>query len=300
MGPGDKPVNHRGIHCGVAALLVACSFDSTGGSGESASTTSGDTTGMDDDGADDAPGTTSNGSMSGSESDTGPTTDADSTSTAGATTDDGGDSSGEPDPCSVDNGGCDEDAECSVDDDGEVECECPDGFDGDGQECTVVPALEILRWELACGTDLGDTCTSDTSATDSAVLVAEPGLYDVELRIRGVLEQKAYIGGVEDGVWYSGGDPLPDAGWNSTELTISDPAQVYRYNNGPSSVWEVVEVDITRSVKMTAGATITISVSNDNALMIDNDAGIVVDDIEPAPQAFDGQFAQLDAVSITR
>lgn len=299
MTPGDNPVNHRGIHCGVAALVVACSFDSTGGTGEGSGATSAETTASADD--DDGDDTTSNASMSGAESDTGGSTHVDSTTTAPGTSDDAGDTTGPADACAVDNGGCDEDAVCTVEDDGTVACACPDGFDGDGQECTVVPMLETLRWELPCGADLGDTCSADTSAMDSAVLVGEPGvLYDVELRIRGVLEQKAYIGGVDDGAWYSGGDPLPDAGWNSTELTISDPAQLYRYNNGPSSVWECVEVDITHVVKMSAGATISISVENDNAIMIDNDGGIVVADIEPAPEAFDGQFAQADAVSITK
>jgi hypothetical protein len=289
-------VNDRGIHCGIAALLGACSFDSTGGTGEgsSASATDVDTTAAADD---DGTGTTSTASAS--ESDSGTSTGADATSSGAVTTDDGG-SSGPPDPCAVDNGGCDEDATCSIDDDGEIECECPDGFDDDGEECTVVPALEVLRWELPCTDDLGATCTAATTASDSAVLVGETGvLYDVELRVRGVLEQKAYVGGVDDGLWYQGGDPLPDAGWNSTELAISDPAQIYRYNNGPSSVWECVEVDITRSVKVLAGATITISVANDNGIIITNDTEIVVPDVDPAPGAFDGQFAQLEAVSIT-
>jgi hypothetical protein len=285
----------RGLRFGIAALVGGCGFDSSGATGGSAASTGTEgSTSTADDG--EASTTTSQSASTGAATSTG----ADESGDVGATS--GGsevDSTGAGDPCAVDNGGCDDDATCSIDDHGEVVCTCHEGFEGDGSECTVVPALEMLRWELPCGVDLGLTCSADMNAMDSAVLVGEPGvIYAVELRIRGVLEQKAYSGGMDDGFWYEGGDPVFDAGWNATSLVISDPPQVFRYNNGPSSVWECVLVDVTRTVYVTAGATVSISVDTGNAIIVDNDSGVVVPDVDPAPEAFDGQFAQVDIVSI--
>ncbi|HET6583750.1 MAG TPA: calcium-binding EGF-like domain-containing protein [Nannocystaceae bacterium] len=284
----------------IAATLGGCGFDSSGSTAGQGGSTGGESSTTEADGAVTTDVTTDGSQSAGADSTT--SVGPDDTTGAGTTASEAGaseSSTGAVDPCAVDNGGCDEDATCSLDDDGEVDCECDDGFEGDGEECTVVPALAMLRWNLPCGVDLGDTCTADMTAMDSAVLVGEPGvIYTVELRVRGVLESKAYANGTDDGAWYIGGDPVIDGGWNETTLEVSDPPQLFRYNNGTRGVWEPVAVDVTRTIHVTAGATVTIAVDTENAIIIDNDDGVVVPDVAPAPEAYDGQFAQVDILSI--
>lgn len=286
----------RGGCFGIAVLLGGCAFDSSGSTGGQDASVGTESSTTDEVGDDATTASPSTGADAASTTGTDDGVDPGETSSDG-----GGDSSstGGGDPCATDNGGCDEEATCTVDEQGKIDCECDQGFEGDGRECTVVPSLELLRWNLPCMVDLGDTCTSDMSALDSAVLVGEPGvIYAVELRIRGVLESKAYQNGMDDGSWYVGGDPVPDGGWNQTALEVSDPPQLFRYNNGLAGVWEPFAVDVTRIIHITAGATVTIAVDTENGIIIDNDDGVVVPDVEPAPEVYDGQFAQVDVLSI--
>jgi len=117
-----------------------------------------------------------------------------------------------------------------------------------------------------------------------------------------VVERKAYAGGAADGPWYVGGSPASNA-YNIYSLTTSAPAQTYYVNAGPQA--EVcVAIDFVRTVRVNGGARVQLNAStgNDAAQLTNRDAAgqaIVVPGIAPAPSAYDGQFVQMDVVSVT-
>jgi hypothetical protein len=273
--------------------IAACAFDSGGvggpvdggfadESGTSTSTSSTGTTTSD-------PSSTTQGSAS-----------ADGTSEA--TTDDPIDESSTTappiDPCAG-TGGCDFDASCSPDPSGEVAvCDCNDGFVGNGRTCVVAPSLPMLRAEAECGTTVGDYCTTGGASSEVA-MGGELGFsYVVSLRIRGVVETKAYDGGTQDGLWHSDGDPGDIDLWNTVTLSISSPAQTIRMNSGSSGGTSLVLVDYMHDVTIDAGAVVRLEFDEIDGSQISNNDDVVVPGIPPAPDAFDGQFLQIDAIAI--
>lgn len=207
-----------------------------------------------------------------------------------------------PMPC-ADDGGCDADASCAPDPSGEVAvCTCNAGFVGDGIDCAVVPQLAMLRVEAACDWGGAGVCAAGGDA-DQTMLVGEPGVvYRVTLRVRGVVELKTYSGGSQDGLWHPGGNPAPDL-WNLATLSIAGgkatQAQSIRLNSGSSGAFSLTAVDITHDAFIEAGALVRLSIDPVDFTQIGNAADLVIPDIPPAPDAFDGQFLQIDAVAIT-
>lgn len=165
--------------------------------------------------------------------------------------------------------------------------------------------LDVVRLEIACmGTSNCSASYCDTVGTASAAqtFVGEDGVtYDVTLRLRGVLEQKTYLGGTTTGFWNDGGSPQVDD-WNTYQLEISDPPQLYYINAGSTGNSYSDAVDYSRTVPMRNGATVTATMfdsSSCGAYNVDSDGTpIVIDGIPPAPDPFDGQFVQIDATAI--
>lgn len=209
-----------------------------------------------------------------------------------------------PSSCEENNGGCDPNATCS-DDSGSVECTCNLGYDGSGLQCNVDATLPMLRIEMPClgqGTCNSAYCVVTDSVTDQGMLTGNPAVsYEVTLRFRGVLEEKGYSGGVDDGLWNEGGNPIGD-GWNTYSLDISDPTQTYWLNNGSPGSNHCEMVDYQRSVTVMGGSMVSVTAFDPNncAARNYNDQGqpIVIPEIPPAPMAFVGQFLQVDVVDI--
>jgi hypothetical protein len=130
---------------------------------------------------------------------------------------------------------------------------------------TVETSLSGLRWELPCMTQTTpELCTTLDQLSDNTTLAGATGTtYDVTLRIRGVIEPKTYAGG-------TAGD-----GWNRDGTPASDTANIYA---------------------------LTLQADSLDALQIrnidENGAPIVVPDVPPAPDAYDGQFVQMDVLSV--
>jgi hypothetical protein len=209
--------------------------------------------------------------------------------------------------CGSGNGGCDLHASCSVPDAGAgVTCTCLPGYVGDGHSCTNVAAsLGGLRWELPCGSSTSSAaCTaSDITPITSTLGGAAGTSYDVVLRFRGVVEQKGYTGGTNDGMFLQiGGTPDADP-YNVYALAVSSPAQTYYLNRGTSGQTRCYGIDYTHSIRVAAGATVTMTaLAIDGAEIKNLDGGgqpIVVAGVPPAPGTFDGQFIQMDVVSLT-
>lgn len=204
-------------------------------------------------------------------------------------------------------GGCDPNALCTNQPTGPA-CVCKPGFEGNGRVCTSIAAkLDGLRWELPCLKSEPQApdyvCLTTPDVSFSTTLTGAPGKrYDLRLRIRGVVETKQYLGGAGDGGhWVIGGTPENDA-WNIYRLTLSSPQQTHHLNHGASGLYQCVGVDYVIKVRAAAGAKVTLFASavDANLSQIRNNVAnpIVIPGIAPAPKSYDGQFLQLDVLSV--
>lgn len=117
-----------------------------------------------------------------------------------------------------------------------------------------------------------------------------------------MVELKDYVGGTRDGYWHVGGTP-PNNAYNIYSLTTSAPAQTY-YVNAGSQRDVCYAIDITRTIRVNGGAIVRLvaNTGTDSFEVINRDAlgqPIVVPDVPPAPASYDGQFVQMDVVSVT-
>jgi hypothetical protein len=205
-------------------------------------------------------------------------------------------------PCAI--AACDPNATCTVTGDSGA-CACNPGYQGDGHTCSAVAvALQGLRWEIPCGGDLSSVvCGVTDPAAQTATLTGATGTtYQVALRFRGVIEQKTYSGGTVDGYFVTGGADNGDA-YNVYELAVSSPAQSYFLNAGSSGITNCWVIDYTKTIPIDAGATLTLTAASKDAQEIKNidpnGTPLVVPDVPPAPAAYNGQFIQMDVVSVT-
>lgn len=188
--------------------------------------------------------------------------------------------------------------------------------------CTnVAGSLAGLRWDLPCTQPGNPYCGPIVDGSDVQVVSATLGgatgtTYAVTLRFRGVAEMKTYVEG-EAGApqtagargpanaqfFVSGGAPIGDSA-NIYELEVSDPPGVYFMNSALSQLnIEVWWLDYTATIPMKAGATITMTANAIDNLEVANLNGIdggpvFVPGVPPYPQAYDGQFIQMDVVSV--
>jgi hypothetical protein len=152
------------------------------------------------------------------------------------------------------------------------------------------------------------------------VLAGDPNtVYDLSVRVRGLVEPRRYTGGAlhdASNKWfYAGGAPDPlkknnGHAYNIYQLAVSDPKQDYFLNRdsddalggGYTSSHSVFKVDYLVTIKARGGATVSV-ITDDKAGsgMINNADKQVVEGI-PAPlieQPWDGQFFYLEVQSMT-
>jgi len=107
--------------------------------------------------------------------------------------------------------------------------------------------------------------------------------------------------GIRTQFFATGGNAQNDQ-WNVYGLAISDPPASYWLNNGASQHAYVDGMDYTFTVVARGGSTLTLSASStDNLEAANRDQGgtpVVIPNVPPAPQAFDGQFVQIDVVKV--
>jgi hypothetical protein len=191
---------------------------------------------------------------------------------------------------------------------------CAPGFVLQEGRCVeVVASLLGLRWELPCLAADPDfpelICFTHLEVATSATVLGVAGRsYDVRVRVRGVVETRAYVAGVPVAAFVRRGvEANPSAGdaWNVYRLEVSDPPERWALNHGASGEYECHAVDTTFSFRVRAGATVRLFASSVDArrsqIRNRSDAGValVIDGVRPAPMPFDGQFLQLDVLSVT-
>lgn len=126
-------------------------------------------------------------------------------------------------------------------------------------------------------------------------------LYDVTLRVRGVVEPKNFTGGeVQFGHFQTGGTPVRNA-YNFYNIAVSDPAVTYTVNRHADKVGHYTfPIDYRVTIAVRGGATVTLGAYDSNDVAIANHKHFVIDGVPPAPQFFDGQFFQIDVVKVKK
>lgn len=191
---------------------------------------------------------------------------------------------------------------------------CPPGFALVNGVCVEIAAsLNGLRWELPCLTPDPNypdhICFTGPDVTQSTTMLGVPGrLYDVRVRVRGVVETRGYAGGTTVAPLVTrGAEANPSTGdaWNIYRLTVSHPPERWYLNAAVSGEYVCRPVDATFTVRVRAQATVTLFASSvdDRRSQIRNrdDAGmrLIAPGVPPAPLPFDGQFLQLDILGVT-
>jgi hypothetical protein len=186
------------------------------------------------------------------------------------------------------------------------------GTDGDASACeagtsacAVAGSLSGLLWKLPCTAyESGPACATTAATTESTQLAGTAGVtYDVTLRFRGIVEQKTYTSGCGDGTttWLQSGADNGDS-FNVYKLTISSPPQTYFLNAGASNINHLFGVDFQQTVRIDAGATVTLFADAKDGQEIIN---VGADGTTPVmvagtsvTQPYNGQFIQMDVVSV--
>ncbi len=139
--------------------------------------------------------------------------------------------------------------------------------------------------------------------------------YQVTLLFRGIVEQKTYSGGTtglavgeeaggqgNPAFFVEGATPSSGDTFNIYELDVSSPAQSFFLNVGTSGIDQTFLIDYQATIAMDAGATVTLTGNSLGGVETFNRGAdfnpVVVPDVPPAPAAFDGQFVQMDVVSV--
>ncbi|HEX7450962.1 MAG TPA: LamG domain-containing protein [Polyangiaceae bacterium] len=182
---------------------------------------------------------------------------------------------------------------------------CDPGYVCTNQHCVnVAGSLSGLLWQLPCtGPNDSVSCATTPTTTATTTLGLATGItYDVSLHFRGVVEQKTYTGGCRDGAsWQSGGTDSGDT-YNVYELSVSAPPQHFFLNVGSSSITHTFAIDFEKTIRVDAGATVTLYADSKDNLEIKNlDATSTPISITgtSVAQPFDGQFIQMDVDSVT-
>lgn len=178
----------------------------------------------------------------------------------------------------------------------------------------IAAALDGYRFEFACkdpmpenpkpgASGLSARGTKDPATndkfTDERKFGGEPGKrYKVTLRVRGVVEPMMYKDGKQEGdYFYIGGAPN-NATYNIYKLTVSAPASHFFFNRQDKVGHRIFTIDYTTTIEIEGGATLTLHGNGQNGRMIINFDKLVVPDVPPAPQPFNGQFIQLNVTDV--
>ncbi len=178
------------------------------------------------------------------------------------------------------------------------------GDDDVGDDDSAAASLEALRVEIPCvaGHEGYSCAPQGMDFEDSATVAGDADTtYVVTVRFRGVIEYNSYNGGTADGLWYTGG-ACDDQTYNVYSLSVTSPSATYFLNADQAGIEHCWAVDYLASFQAQGGADVILYANTqDYALIINRDSNgdpIVVPDIPPYPEAFDGQFLQMDVVDV--
>jgi len=178
----------------------------------------------------------------------------------------------------------------------------------------VAASIDGYRYEFPCkdpmpenpkaGADgISARTTNDPATNDKFTDVKKFGgeagkRYKVTIRVRGVVEPMMYKDGKQDGDYFTIGGEPNNATYNIYQLTVSAPASHFFFNRQDKVGHKIFTIDYTRTIEIEGGATLTFHGNGQNGRMITNYDKLVVPDVPPAPQPFNGQFIQLNVIDV--
>jgi hypothetical protein len=173
----------------------------------------------------------------------------------------------------------------------------------------LIAQLTGLSWRIPCVAPAsGGGCTCVDPPVDTATVTGNAGhRYSVQIRIRGVVELNNYSGGTNNGGYLQiGGSPATPNN-NVYELQVSSPAQTYYINLDTTPITTAVPIlaiDYLANIEVDVGATVSLIALTRDGLQTTNSGNLTVTDDNPSQpvvvsQPYNGQFAQIDAVSFT-
>ena len=167
-----------------------------------------------------------------------------------------------------------------------------------------VPCADRFNQDTECHWDRALLQSADPAwkmkQEKSCTFPGKPGIvYDVTLRVRGVVEPKNFTGGDVQFEHFQRGGSAVKNDYNFYNITVSDPAATYTVNRSAEKVGHYTfAIDYRVTIPIRGGATVTVGAYDSNDVAIANHARHVVDGIPPAPAPFDGQFFQIDVESV--
>ncbi len=176
-----------------------------------------------------------------------------------------------------------------------------------GSGCASV-GLDGARWEIPCllSDPVTQICACAADPDDQTkIFHADPTkTYNVTFRFRGLVEWKDYTGGAWPGSdwFYIGGTPTGDPSRNIYSLTVQDPPKTYYLNKqNPASAGGppfTFPIDYNATIPIRGGSMVLIHATSSEGTQASNYTHQVVAGVDPAPSWFNGQFIQIDIVSI--
>jgi len=122
--------------------------------------------------------------------------------------------------------------------------------------------------------------------------------YQVTLRFRGIAEPMMYKDGEKDGEYFYIGGVPNNGTYNIYKIEVSSPKAHYYLNRQNKVGHRIFTVDYKKTIEIDAGATVTLSGDGQNGRLITNFDKLVVLGITPAPKPFNGQFIQMNVVTV--
>ena len=166
----------------------------------------------------------------------------------------------------------------------------------------VAATINGFRWEMPCDTDpgAGDECATSAAVNQTRTLGGKAGtIYQVAIRVRGVVEPMLYKGGTADATHFRIGGTPNNGTYNIYSITVSDPPQVYYLNDATAVGHNTFLIDHMKSIPIRGGATVKFIGDGQNKVEIANFHHLVVTGVPPAPTPYVGQLIQLDVQSVS-
>lgn len=175
-------------------------------------------------------------------------------------------------------------------------------------------AIDGYRFEFPCKEPMPENpklgadgasaiATGDPAKTDQFTVQKQFGgekgkRYKVTLRFRGVVEPMMYKGGEQIGDYFYIGGEKNNATYNVYQISLSEPKQHYFLNRQDKVGHQIFTIDYTQTIEIAGGATITFHGNGQNGRLITNFKKLVVPEISPAPEPFNGQFVQVNVIDV--
>lgn len=180
--------------------------------------------------------------------------------------------------------------------------------------------LDKFRFDYNCGDRVGTKCNPGSVCFYSKAYVNKrfaqtipitiggdaAVIYEVTLRIRGIMEPKAYptctpvtmAPGGDSFITICAGSTAGTETYNTWQLTVANPPATFFLNYNKKFLGHVVSlIDANLSIKVRGGSQVEFTVDDVNGGQIRN-CSLVVPDLAPAPAPFDGNFVHFDVIDV--